>query len=515
MQLLPLGRRGAQAQADTLRPRYAAVAEDGRNARTSVRLAALLGSLAFVLFFRIGEIPAVNSAEARVEGVVREMVTSGDWLVPRLDGHLRLQKPPGYYWVGAAFSSLTGHTNWTSVRAGSACAAILLVGVTFAWGRALGGPTLGLMAAFLLASMHFTIAFGRRAMADMLLSLFATLALASFDRIHFGQQRRWLSVFAAAFAGAILAKATTALLLVGLPIGLWLALNRSPKRRESRDLLIASALAISVGFSWYVVVLLALPGALRGVLSEAFLPFGVRLDQTAASALHYASPLFFVGPLLTGTLPASVLLPLAIRRGIATRLYSGVPRLRFVAIAFLFLLCALSLIPQKQRHYLLPLLPLLAILLADAILDLQRRAPARVRQALVWGSAIVAPLGFIAFGFYAWFSSTFLGLSLARSVAIIAAAAVLFAALAWSAWRGRARVFAGLALASLLSLELVWYGSLNIWRLEFRAGTAVRRPDFVVDRWQKAGSAHPRIARMLGYAPTRLPAGSELQSRER
>ena len=61
----------------------------------------LLAGLAGVLFFRIGVPPVANFAEGRVEGVVREMVQGGDWLVPRLHGEPRLHKPPGYYWLAS------------------------------------------------------------------------------------------------------------------------------------------------------------------------------------------------------------------------------------------------------------------------------------------------------------------------------------------------------------------------------------------------------------------------------
>src|SRR5262245_48173668 len=308
---------------------------DDASKKSLVLFLTLTAALAFVLFFRIGASPPANEAEQRVEGVVRQMVSSGDWLVPRLDGEVRLQKPPGYYWVGAALSSVVGETSWASVRAGSAIATLLLVAVTFVWGSAIGGPRLGITAAVCLASMHYTIAFGRRTMADSTLSLFSTLALASFDRFEFGRRRTWIAAFAVALTGAILAKATAALLVVGLPIALWLLLDPPSRDGTLPDLARASLLALAGGFLWYGVVIATLPGALHDILTEAALPLGLQLDPAAQSARHYAWPHALVGPLVVGSLPAGVFIPLLVRRSVESRFYRAAPRLRFVGIAFI------------------------------------------------------------------------------------------------------------------------------------------------------------------------------------
>jgi len=70
-------------------------------ARAELSLAALLGALALVLVWRIGEPPAANPAEARVQGAVASIVSDGDWLVPQVDGAPRIEKPPGYAWQAA------------------------------------------------------------------------------------------------------------------------------------------------------------------------------------------------------------------------------------------------------------------------------------------------------------------------------------------------------------------------------------------------------------------------------
>ena len=71
----------------------------------ATRAATALGLLAvcFVAFFLgIGRIALVEKDEPRYAGTAREMVRSGDWLVPRFNGQERLVKPPLVYWAIAA-----------------------------------------------------------------------------------------------------------------------------------------------------------------------------------------------------------------------------------------------------------------------------------------------------------------------------------------------------------------------------------------------------------------------------
>ncbi|HXX47608.1 MAG TPA: glycosyltransferase family 39 protein [Myxococcota bacterium] len=469
--------------------------------RPELSLAALLGALALVLVWRIGEPPAANPAESRVQEAVASIVSQGDWLVPEVDGAPRIEKPPGYAWLAAALSELAGGDSWATVRLPSAACAVAVAALLFVWGRSLGGPDLGLLAGLCFAAMSMTIDLGRRGVAEMALGLFCALALYAFDRVHYGGERRALPWFALWLALAILAKATTALLVVGLPIALVLALERKLGRAIRAETLGWLALALAAGFAWYGVVLAVVPGASRTLFAEAAVPVGVR--PPGATATHYGPPYLYLPVLARAALPAVVLLPIAAVRAWRSGGYRSSPRLRFVAVAFAALFVAFSILPQKRTHYLVPLLPLLALLLAESVHDLRERMPEQLRRVLVAGAVVAVPLGLAASGALALFYTELAGLPQALAAALGAGVLVALAALCWSAVRFHPRLFAVLAGAGSLGLMLAFYGSVDVCRRQIEVGAAEKCADYDAARWEQAFQQWPALARFMAPAKER------------
>ena len=57
---------------------------------------------AFAWFANLGQRDLFNTDEGRYAEISREMVASGDWLTPRLNGLKYFEKPPLQYWATAA-----------------------------------------------------------------------------------------------------------------------------------------------------------------------------------------------------------------------------------------------------------------------------------------------------------------------------------------------------------------------------------------------------------------------------
>ena len=362
-----------------------------RESRTgfALGLLALLAALAFALLLGLRADPMDRSSETRCVEVVRRMVETRELLVPYFGDKVRLQKPPLFYWAGAAAATLFGETGPLPVRTVSVCAALGLVALVGLWGRSLGGGGAGLLAAGLLAVMVQVHTSGRRGDAEMLLALLSTAALFCFDRIADGGWRRGLWAFAVLAGLAFLTKATAIVFTIALPILVYLALERRLRALRERSVLASLALAAGIGISWYVAILVFVPGALQLFRDALLLPLG---SGEARAAAHFRPVWWYLSVLPARALPASIALPLVLWRLGSTRLQRGEPRRRFAALVFLVPFAAFSLLPQKQKHYTLSMLPGLALCSADALAAAAREFGARFR----WGLRVLGPLGAVA-----------------------------------------------------------------------------------------------------------------------
>src|SRR6185436_1296133 len=87
---------------------------EGRR-RTAFRVRLLLiAVLAVAWFGTLGLRPLYKADESRYAEIPREMVASGDWITPRLNGFKYFEKPPLQYWGTAVFFETLGIRDWTS-----------------------------------------------------------------------------------------------------------------------------------------------------------------------------------------------------------------------------------------------------------------------------------------------------------------------------------------------------------------------------------------------------------------
>ena len=411
----------------------------------------LLGTLSLVLFVNLRDEPLGRISEQRCMIVVQAMVGSGDWLVPRLGQVLRLQKPPLFYWAGAATATLLGDVGPIAVRLPSAAAAIALVALVMHWGRSLGGSGTGLAAGAALAAMLQLTASGRRGDAEMLLALLCLASLFVFDRLHTTRRRTYLPVFGLLAGLALLTKATAVILIVVLPILVFLALAGELPRLRDSGAVGACALALAIGLSWYAAILALVPGAYEILWHDLILPLGAS-SQRGGDSTHFRPVWWYLSTLPVRAAPASLLLPVVMWRLWTTRVYRGDPRLRFAALTLLVPFIAFSLLPQKQKHYTLVMLPGLALLCAEAVGALAPRARASLVRGL---GAPLALAGLAATGLLALFFVWIEALPLYGVATGAAFLGALFALALAAALRGRSAGFACAWLpAFLLALTL-------------------------------------------------------------
>lgn len=303
--------------------------------------------------------------ETRYLAVAWEMHRGGDWLVPHLNGAPYHHKPPLLFWLLNLAWALTGPAVW-SARVTSLVLA--LASLTLTWGLALrltGSRAVAVTAAWMLAGAVYFAAFAKAVMFDMLLA--ACVLLAAHGVLDLAGRRRLRGILLAGVGTGLglLAKGPVALLHLALLAGTapWWAPGRLRGRRAgfALDVVLAAVAGLLIVLAW------AIPAALAGGDDYARAIF---LDQTldriegAEDRSTHARPLWWYLPVLPLMwLPWTVVLR-GTRAGL--RAAWAQPALRLGLLWPLAGLLAFSLIGGKQAHYLLPLLPGLA--LATAVL---------------------------------------------------------------------------------------------------------------------------------------------------
>jgi 4-amino-4-deoxy-L-arabinose transferase-like glycosyltransferase len=336
-------------------------------------LLAVFSLVAGALGYRLGEERIWRASEARCNAVVNEMFRSGAWLVPRIGPTEppRLQKPPLFYWAATAAARLAGAPSVVTLRSVSVLAGLGLAVVVFLWGRSLGGFVCGIASTLSLVSVALFVVQSRYGDFESLLAFTSTLSLASFERLWQTRQARLLPVLAICVALAFLTKATAVLITIGVPICVWLALQRS-FRLALRPLVLAwVAVLAAAALAWYVAILIFVPGAVNDLIGFAVEPIGAA--RMNASATHIRPWFYYLLRFPVQALPASLLLPWLIRDAVRTQLWRDDPRVRFIATSFVAIFAAWSLVPQKQMHYLLSITPLYALLCGVFVTRVTRR----------------------------------------------------------------------------------------------------------------------------------------------
>jgi 4-amino-4-deoxy-L-arabinose transferase-like glycosyltransferase len=185
-------------------------------------LAAALSFLAVVWFGNIESRKLTKPDEGRYAEVPREMVATGDWLTPRLNGIKYFEKPPLQYWAAATAYSAFGLHHWTA-RLWSALTGLLGIFVIWFTGRRLNGEPAGILSALAAASSVLYVAVAHINTLDMGLTFFmgsslCTFLLAQRQGIPVKERKLWMALSWVATAAAILSKGLVALILPGMTI---------------------------------------------------------------------------------------------------------------------------------------------------------------------------------------------------------------------------------------------------------------------------------------------------------
>ena len=315
----------------------------------------------------LGVRPISIPDESRYAEIPREMIASGDWVVPHLNGLRYFEKPVLGYWLNAFSITLFGE-NAFSIRLTSALATgISALIVLLLLRRFGGGSQAGIFGAAAYLTCLLVLALGTINILDSMLSMFLTGAMASFFFAY--REERFLKKVAflallGLFCGlAFLIKGFLAFavpFVTIVPFMLW--------ERRFKEL---------IKISWVpllTVLIVTLPWCVMIHLRESdfwnyfFWTEHIKRFISPIAGQHPKPFWYFIPVLAGGALPWIFLLP-SIFSGSKSVIRRKDPLVRFAICWLLFPFLFFSACSGKLVPYILPCFPPLVIILTIGLTD--------------------------------------------------------------------------------------------------------------------------------------------------
>ncbi|MFA6599551.1 MAG: glycosyltransferase family 39 protein [Candidatus Omnitrophota bacterium] len=315
-----------------------------------------VAAVVFLFFFKLGNIPLWSSDEGRYGEIARAMWETRNFIVPRFNGVDYLDKPVMAPLLTSLAYALTG-VNDFGTRLIPALAALLGLGVTWAFARKLFDTATAHLSALVLATTVGYVLVGRFAVIDMLMTLFLTLSL--FFLLTAYQSRRgryylWAYVF---MGFGFLTKGLIGFVLPGLVCLAFLVWRRD----------LGELKRMKIGWGILILFLMVLPWCIGMVRENPSFLKTFFIDQQFGRFLTGSfgrrKPFWFFVPILFATsFPWSLFLPSAVASGLKKDSPSRTV-VQFLVCWVAVILVFFSIPKSKLPYYLLPVSPAVAVLI--------------------------------------------------------------------------------------------------------------------------------------------------------
>lgn len=324
----------------------------------------------FMMIFGLGGSP-LWASEDRWAEIARQMLTTGDWFHPAINGEVYFDKPLLSYWPIVLLAKITGILNEFIIRLPSAVSALIALYGTMKLATKMWGRQVGIASGWLLLSGYGFIFQGRLAAADMMNMTAVVLAVLCFfnskDKAGFWS---YLLFWIICFCGA-LTKGLPALVLPPILVGIYVLLDGTWKKH----LKISNSVALLIGLLIFLSTFF--------ISSGLPLPEGFQSSDSGLTGLepvwrenvvrvfnpfdHNDEPLFiYLLHVPRIMAPWSLLLFVAVLA--VARCWKKLDlntRWLLLVNAVIFLMFSAS--GSRRWYYILPIAPFLAILIAEYI----------------------------------------------------------------------------------------------------------------------------------------------------
>ncbi|MFQ5685168.1 MAG: phospholipid carrier-dependent glycosyltransferase [Candidatus Scalindua sp.] len=310
--------------------------------------------------------PVVTPDETRYGEISREMLDTGDFIVPRLDGLRYFEKPVLGYWLNAASMALFGD-NGFAIRLPSALAVGLTALILFLVVKRFHGcDKAALLSAFIYMTFMEVYGVGTFCALDSLLTFFLAAALGCFFVAGTNKSVRhrnvWLLLCGVFCGAAFLTKGFLAFVLPALTVIPFLLWER--RGRELFTLLWLPLLSVvAVALPWCLMIASREPDFWH----YFFWHEHVQRFLSAEGGMHNRPFWFLIPFFLAGAFPWILVIPVAI--GQYKRELLLKPLVRFCICWMTLSLVFFSASSGKMITYILPCFPPLAALTAIGLTE--------------------------------------------------------------------------------------------------------------------------------------------------
>ncbi|MGA2915511.1 MAG: glycosyltransferase family 39 protein [Sedimentisphaerales bacterium] len=332
----------------------------------------------------------LGNHEAYVAVSAREMIKTGNWLVPYFNGEPRLQKTPLNYWIVAAAAKAAGQMNEFAVRLPSAALAVLSVIAIFYFVSERLNARIAALSSLIWATSLCYIAFTHTGRPEMSLAVFVTISMLSFYSAVKTYSRKkqilYMLIFWLSFSLAMIAKGPAPLPLIFPALIFYFAIFRRWKVIPRLLPIIGIVIFLLIMLPWPAIVLMKVPGAVEIWKNEFF---GRAIGEYASGEKE---PYYYLGVMFVYLLPFSAFIPLALASPFYRIWEERRETITYMWLWFVVGIVMMSLMGGKRQHYILPLMPAVAIL-AGIIFDdmvFVNKAYSRRFAAVFWLGHLIA-----------------------------------------------------------------------------------------------------------------------------
>jgi len=344
-----------------------------RSHRHATAFLLLVSLIAFLPGFF--QTPPVDRDEPRFAQATKQMIATGDYVDIRFQDKVRYKKPIGIYWMQAAavqtletLGVRDARTKIVAYRVPSLIGAIGAVLATYWCALVFAGRRGAILAALMMASSLLLCVEARLATTDAMLLFTVVAAMGVLARAYLAPHQAgaarlsWTlaAIFWTALAAGVLVKGPVIVLCVGLTAVSLSILDRTPRWLMTLRPLAGLAWLLLLVLPWFVAIYLR--------TGDAFLADAMTKDVLAkvlsSKESHSGPPGLYVALFFATFYPGSMLAGLTAPGVWAAR---REPAVRFLLAWLVPSWIFFELIPTKLPHYVLPLYPAIAILIAAAV----------------------------------------------------------------------------------------------------------------------------------------------------